>query len=164
MLRRFLSKKIPSCWSFYPASALRQQLHSSLCACCRALKPNNPSAALSLLCLGTGLGLPAQAVHCSIAVHPAQSGILFSGNRLRRFLSKKIPSCWSFCSASALRQQAHSDLCNCCRALQPNNPGAALSLLCLGTGLGLAAQAIHCSAWLTRRNLVSYFPAIALRE
>lgn len=43
---------------------------------------------------------------------------------IRRFLSNKIPSCWSFCLASALHQQAHSDLCNCCRALKPNNPGA----------------------------------------
>jgi hypothetical protein len=42
---------------------------------------NDPGAALSLLCLGTGLGLPAQAVHC-FAAHPAQSGTPFSGNRL----------------------------------------------------------------------------------
>jgi hypothetical protein len=44
---------------------------------------NDPGAALSLLCLGTGLGLPAQAVHC-FAAHPARSGMPFSGNRLRR--------------------------------------------------------------------------------
>jgi hypothetical protein len=42
---------------------------------------NDPSAALYLLCLGTGLGLPAQAVHC-FAVHPARSGMSFSGNRI----------------------------------------------------------------------------------
>jgi hypothetical protein len=42
---------------------------------------NDPGAALSLLCLGTGLGLPAQAVHC-FAAHPARSGMSFSGNRL----------------------------------------------------------------------------------
>ncbi len=55
LLRLFLSKKIPSCWSFCPAWALLQQLHSSLCACFRALTPNK---------------------------NPAQSGIFFSGNRL----------------------------------------------------------------------------------
>jgi len=42
---------------------------------------NDPGAALSLLCLGTSLGLPAQAVHC-FAAHPARSGMPFSGNRL----------------------------------------------------------------------------------
>jgi len=55
VLRGLLSKKVPSCWSFCSASVLPQQLHSSLCACCRALNPNKD---------------------------PAQSGIFFSGNRL----------------------------------------------------------------------------------
>jgi 8-oxo-dGTP diphosphatase len=55
-LRRFPKNLIPSCLSFRPSSALRQQLHSSLCACCRALKTNED---------------------------PAQSGIRFPVNRLK---------------------------------------------------------------------------------
>ena len=55
-LRWFLSKNIPACLSFCPASALQWQLHSSLCAC-----------------------------HCALNLNKitAQSGIFFSGNHLK---------------------------------------------------------------------------------
>ena len=68
------------------------------------------------------------------------------GQEIRRFLSIDKPVCLSFRPSSVLCQPLHSSLCAGWHALNTNDPGAALSLLRLGTGLGHPAQAVRCCA------------------